>query len=124
MLESWKLAPALATGNTLVLKPAEFTPLSASLWPGIFEEAGVPAGVVNIVHGYGERASRATRWSSTPTSRCSPSPATVRPAQLIFANASPYSRASRSSWAASAPSIVFADADLEEALDATVFSVF
>lgn len=54
MLESWKLAPALATGNTLVLKPAEFTPLSASLWPGIFEEAGVPAGVVNIVHGYGE----------------------------------------------------------------------
>ena len=53
MLESWKLGPALATGNTVVLKPAEFTPLSASLWPEIFEEAGLPKGVFNIVHGYG-----------------------------------------------------------------------
>ena len=54
MLESWKLGPALATGNCVVLKPAEFTPLSASLWPGIFEEAGVPAGVFNLVNGFGE----------------------------------------------------------------------
>ncbi|MFC9984025.1 aldehyde dehydrogenase family protein, partial [Microbacterium keratanolyticum] len=48
MLESWKLGPALATGNTVVLKPAEFTPLSASLWAGIFEEAGLPKGVFNL----------------------------------------------------------------------------
>ncbi len=45
MLESWKLAPALASGCTLILKPAEWTPLSASLWPEICAEAGVPAGV-------------------------------------------------------------------------------
>ena len=51
MLESWKLAPAIATGNSVVLKPAEFTPLSASLWGGIFEEAGLPKGVFNMVHG-------------------------------------------------------------------------
>src|SRR5690625_428795 len=50
MLESWKLAPALATGNTVVLKPAEFTPLSASLWGEIFREAGVPDGVFNLVN--------------------------------------------------------------------------
>src|SRR3546814_8231639 len=50
MLESWKLGPALATGNTVVLKPAEFTPLSASLWAGIFEEAGLPQGVFNLVN--------------------------------------------------------------------------
>ena len=56
MLESWKLAPALATGNTVVLKPAEFTPLSASLWAGIFEEAGLPDGVFNLVNGLGEEA--------------------------------------------------------------------
>lgn len=43
MLESWKLAPALAAGCTLILKPAEWTPLSASLWPEIFAAAGVPA---------------------------------------------------------------------------------
>ena len=56
MLESWKLGPALATGNTVVLKPAEFTPLSASLWAGIFEEAGLPKGVFNLVNGLGEEA--------------------------------------------------------------------
>ncbi|HEY1105581.1 MAG TPA: aldehyde dehydrogenase family protein, partial [Agromyces sp.] len=56
MLESWKLGPALATGNTVVLKPAEFTPLSASLWAGIFEEAGLPKGVFNLVNGLGEDA--------------------------------------------------------------------
>ncbi|HCB57982.1 MAG TPA: 5-carboxymethyl-2-hydroxymuconate semialdehyde dehydrogenase, partial [Arthrobacter bacterium] len=53
MLESWKLAPALATGNTVVLKPAEFTPLSASLWAQIFKAAGLPDGVFNLVNGLG-----------------------------------------------------------------------
>ncbi|MGH3743727.1 MAG: aldehyde dehydrogenase family protein, partial [Mycobacteriales bacterium] len=51
MLESWKLAPALASGCTVVLKPAEFTPLSASLWAEIFREAGLPDGVFNLVNG-------------------------------------------------------------------------
>ncbi|TXP70411.1 aldehyde dehydrogenase family protein, partial [Escherichia coli] len=51
MLESWKLGPALASGCTVVLKPAEFTPLSASLWAGIFEEADLPKGVFNLVNG-------------------------------------------------------------------------
>ena len=63
MLESWKLGPALATGNTVVLKPAEFTPLSASLWAGIFEEAGVPDGRVQprarARRGGGRRAGQA-----------------------------------------------------------------
>ena len=66
MLESWKLAPALAAGCTVVLKPAEFTPFSASLWADIFREAGVPDGVFNLVTASARR--RATRWSSTRTS--------------------------------------------------------
>src|SRR5699024_286941 len=54
LMASWKLAPALATGNTLVLKPAEQTPLTALLLGEIMAEAGVPAGVANIVTGFGD----------------------------------------------------------------------
>ncbi|HUO46386.1 MAG TPA: aldehyde dehydrogenase family protein [Acidimicrobiia bacterium] len=54
MMLAWKLAPALATGNTVVLKPAETTPLSALHFAGILQEAGLPPGVVNIITGAGE----------------------------------------------------------------------
>jgi aldehyde dehydrogenase (NAD+) len=55
-IPSWKLAPALVCGNTIVLKPAEDTPLLAERFVEILAEAGVPPGVVNVVHGYGEEA--------------------------------------------------------------------
>src|SRR3989442_6523990 len=51
---AWKVAPALAAGNTVVLKPAEFTPLTALLFAEIAAETGLPAGVLNIVTGDGE----------------------------------------------------------------------
>ena len=54
LMASWKIAPALATGNTVVLKPAETTPLTALKLAEIIEESGLPAGVVNIVTGYGD----------------------------------------------------------------------
>src|SRR5699024_1680709 len=54
LMAAWKLAPALATGNTLVLKPAEQTPLTALLLGEVIAEAGVPDGVVNIVTGFGD----------------------------------------------------------------------
>src|SRR6201998_4533905 len=53
LMLAWKIAPALATGNTVVLKPAEYTPLSALAFAGLCQEAGIPAGVVNIVTGDG-----------------------------------------------------------------------
>jgi aminomuconate-semialdehyde/2-hydroxymuconate-6-semialdehyde dehydrogenase len=53
MLESWKVAPALAWGNTVVLKPAEDTPASATILARLALEAGIPPGVFNVVHGYG-----------------------------------------------------------------------
>ncbi|MEU8118734.1 aldehyde dehydrogenase family protein [Spirillospora sp. NPDC049024] len=56
LMAAWKLAPALATGNTVVLKPAEQTPLTALRIGELLNEAGVPPGVVNIVPGFGERA--------------------------------------------------------------------
>jgi aminomuconate-semialdehyde/2-hydroxymuconate-6-semialdehyde dehydrogenase len=58
-LLSWKVAPALAMGNTVVAKPSEITPRSASMLAEIIAEAGVPAGVFNVVHGYGWDAGQA-----------------------------------------------------------------
>ncbi len=54
LMLAWKIAPALAGGNTIVLKPAEFTPLTALCFAEIAHEAGIPAGVINIVNGHGE----------------------------------------------------------------------
>jgi gamma-glutamyl-gamma-aminobutyraldehyde dehydrogenase len=58
MMAAWKVAPALAAGNTVVLKPAEQSPLSANLMAKLFMEAGGPAGVFNVVHGYGEEVGK------------------------------------------------------------------
>jgi len=54
LMLAWKIAPALAAGNTIVLKPAEFTPLTALCFAEIADEAGIPAGVINIVNGHGD----------------------------------------------------------------------
>lgn len=59
MLATWKIGPALAAGDTVVLKPAEWTPLSASFFADLAAEAGVPAGVFNVVQGYGAEAGAA-----------------------------------------------------------------
>ncbi|MCK7636476.1 5-carboxymethyl-2-hydroxymuconate semialdehyde dehydrogenase [Corynebacterium pygosceleis] len=122
MLESWKLAPALATGNTVVLKPAEFTPLSASLWPGIFEEAGVPAGVFNLVNGFGESAGDAlVKHPDVPLISFT---GESRTGQIIFGNAAPHLKGLSMELGGKSPAIVFADADLDEAINATIFGVF
>ena len=59
MLETWKVAPALATGNTVILKPAELSPLTANKLAEVMDKAGLPKGVFNVVHGYGETAGAA-----------------------------------------------------------------
>lgn len=122
MLESWKLGPALATGNTVVLKPAEFTPLSASLWAGIFEEAGLPRGVFNLVNGLGEEAGDAlVKHPDVPLISFTGESAT---GQLIFANAAPHLKGLSMELGGKSPAVVFADADLDAAIDATIFGVF
>ncbi len=122
MLESWKLGPALATGNTVVLKPAEFTPLSASLWGEIFREAGVPDGVFNLVNGMGEEAGDAlVKHPEVPLISFTGESST---GSLIFANSAPYLKGLSMELGGKSPAVVFADADLESALDATVFGVF
>ncbi len=59
MLDSWKLAPALAAGCAVILKPSELTPITANLLVNLLPEAGLPEGTVNVIHGYGEEAGRA-----------------------------------------------------------------
>ncbi|KTR87188.1 5-carboxymethyl-2-hydroxymuconate semialdehyde dehydrogenase [Leucobacter chromiiresistens] len=122
MLESWKLGPALATGNTVVLKPAEFTPLSASLWAEIFREAGVPDGVFNLVNGLGEEAGDAlVKHPDVPLISFTGESST---GSLIFGNAAPFLKGLSMELGGKSPAVVFADADLDAALDATVFGVF
>ncbi|MFF7415385.1 5-carboxymethyl-2-hydroxymuconate semialdehyde dehydrogenase [Streptomyces lydicus] len=122
MLESWKLAPALASGCPLVLKPAEWTPLSASLWPDILTEAGVPDGVVNIVHGIGEEAGQAlVDHPDVPLISFTGSTTTGR--HIVRSTADQLKTVSMELGGKS-PVVIFADADIEAALDSVVFGVF
>ncbi|MBX7557828.1 aldehyde dehydrogenase family protein, partial [Streptomyces sp. tea 10] len=106
MLESWKLGPALATGNTVVLKPAEFTPLSASLWPGIFEEAGVPAGVFNLVNGFGEEGYAGDSLVKHPDVPLISFTGESRTGQIIFGNAAPFLKGLSMELGGTSPAVV------------------
>lgn len=122
MLESWKLAPALASGCSVVLKPAEWTPLSASLLPEIMEEAGLPAGACSIVHGIGEDAGAAlVAHPGVPIISFTGETTTGR---TIMASAAAHLKALSMELGGKSPCIVFADADLEAALDSAIFGVF
>ncbi|HEV2376325.1 MAG TPA: 5-carboxymethyl-2-hydroxymuconate semialdehyde dehydrogenase [Streptosporangiaceae bacterium] len=122
MLESWKLAPALASGCAVVLKPAEWTPLSASLWPDILTEAGVPPGVVSIVHGIGEEAGQAlVDHPGVPLISFTGSTDTGR---HILRCCAAHLKATSMELGGKSPVVVFADADLDAALDSIVFGVF
>ncbi|MGR6089850.1 5-carboxymethyl-2-hydroxymuconate semialdehyde dehydrogenase [Brevibacterium sp. CSND-B09] len=124
MLESWKLGPAIATGNTVVLKPAEFTPLSASLWPGIFEEAGLPTGVFNMVNGFGEEGFAGDSLVKHPDVPLISFTGESKTGQTIFANAAPWLKGLSMELGGKSPAVIFADADIEAAVNATIFGVF
>jgi 5-carboxymethyl-2-hydroxymuconic-semialdehyde dehydrogenase len=122
MLETWKLAPALASGCTVVLKPAEWTPLSASLLPEIMAEAGVPDGVFNIVHGIGEDAGAAL-VAHPGVPRISFTGETVT-GQTIMRSAAAHLKGLSMELGGKSPCVIFADADLDLATDSALFGVF
>lgn len=122
MQESWKLAPALASGCTVILKPAEFTPTSASLWPAIFEKAGLPQGAFNMVQGYGETAGDAL--VKHPDVNLISFTGETTTGQLIYANCAPYMKSMSMELGGKSPAVIFADADFEAALDSTLFGVY
>ncbi|QNP74847.1 aldehyde dehydrogenase [Streptomyces roseirectus] len=118
MLATWKVAPALAAGNTVVLKPAEWSPLTASLLADIAAEAGLPAGVLNVVQGYGSEIGDAL--TSHPDVRRISFTGSVPTAKRIAASAAANLTPLSLELGGKSPLLVFADADLDLAVDLAV----
>ncbi|MFD0067711.1 aldehyde dehydrogenase [Streptomyces sp. NPDC056690] len=118
MLATWKIAPALAAGNTVILKPAEWSPLTASLFADIAAEAGLPAGVLNVVQGYGAEAGSAL--VSHPDVRRISFTGSVPTAKTIAAAAAANLVPASFELGGKSPLLVFADADLDLAVDLAV----
>jgi aldehyde dehydrogenase (NAD+) len=121
LMLAWKIAPALAAGNTVVLKPAEFTPLTALAFAAICVETGLPPGVVNIVTGDGATGSALVAHAGVD--------------KIAFTGSTEVGRAIRKATAGSAkklslelggksPFIVFEDADLDSAVEGVVDAIW
>src|SRR6185437_12753090 len=121
MLSSWKIAPALAAGCTVVHKPAEWSPLTAMLLAQIVTAAGVPAGVVNVVNGVGERAGRLL--TEHPAIRATAFIGESKTGSLIMSQGAPTLKRVHLELGGKNPVIVFDDADLDRALDAVVLMI-
>jgi 5-carboxymethyl-2-hydroxymuconic-semialdehyde dehydrogenase len=122
MLSTWKIAPALAAGCTVVHKPAEFSPLSARLLVEIAESAGLPAGVWNLVNGFGEDAGRAL--TEHPDIKAIGFVGESRTGSMIMKQGADTLKRVHFELGGKNPVIVFADADLERAADAAVFMIY
>ncbi len=119
---SWKVAPALAAGNTFVLKPSELTPHTAILLMGLLEEAGVPPGVANLVLGAGPRAG--ALLSEDPRVDMVSFTGGVPTGKRIMTSAADTVKKVALELGGKNPNIVFADADLETAIDFALTAVF
>ena len=120
-IAAWGTAPALAAGNAVILKPAETTPLTALRLAELALEAGLPEHLFQVLPGRGRRR-RATRWSSTPASRRSSSPAPPGVGKQIMATCADRVKRVTLELGGKSPNIVFADADLEAAAAAAPMS--
>jgi acyl-CoA reductase-like NAD-dependent aldehyde dehydrogenase len=112
----WKLAPALAAGNTAVLKPAELTPLSALYVGKLIQEAGFPPGVVNIVTGLGVEAGAALA-SHPGVSKISFTGSTPVGKGLLRASADSNLKKITLELGGKSPSVIFNDADLDDVVE-------
>ena len=122
MLSTWKIAPALAAGCTVVHKPAEFSPWTARILMDIAEEAGLPNGVWNLVNGLGEEAGKAL--TQHPAIRAIAFVGESATGSAIMAQGAPTLKRVHFELGGKNPIIVFDDADLDTALDAVVFMIY
>ena len=122
MLSTWKIAPALAAGCTVVHKPAEWSPLTAMLLAEIMTEAGVPPGVVNLVNGIGEEAGK--MLTEHPAIRATAFIGESKTGSQIMSQGAPTLKRVHLELGGKNPVIVFEDADFDRALDAAVFMIY
>lgn len=122
MLSTWKIAPALAAGCTVVHKPAEWSPCSAILLAETAKDAGIPDGVLNTVHGLGEEAGRAL--TEHPDIQAISFVGESATGSAIQAQGAATLKRLHFELGGKNPVIVFDDADLERALDAVIFMIF
>ncbi len=122
MLSTWKIAPALAAGCTVVHKPAEASPLTARLLVEIAEEAGLPPGVLNTVNGFGEEAGKAL--TEHKDIRAIAFVGESRTGSMITKQGADTLKRVHLELGGKNPVIVFDDADLERALDAVIFMIY
>ncbi len=122
MLSTWKIAPALAAGCTVVHKPAELSPLTARILVEIAEEAGLPAGVWNLVNGFGEDAGRAL--TEHPLIKAIGFVGESHTGSMIMQQGAATLKRVHFELGGKNPVIVFADADLDRAADAAVFMIY
>jgi len=123
LLMTWKVAPALACGNAVIVKPSEETPSTAVLLAQVMHEVGIPPGVFNVVHGFGPN-SAGEALVSHPDVRAVAFTGETATGAAIMKNAAPSVKALSFELGGKNAALVFADADFEAALAGTMRSVF
>jgi 5-carboxymethyl-2-hydroxymuconic-semialdehyde dehydrogenase len=122
MLSTWRIAPALAAGNTVVMKPAEWSPLTATLLASVLQEAGLPPGVFNVVQGFGETAG--APLSAHPGVDLLCFTGETETGRRIVAASAPTLKRCSFELGGKSPVVVFEDADPELAVDAAIAQIF
>jgi aminomuconate-semialdehyde/2-hydroxymuconate-6-semialdehyde dehydrogenase len=121
-LFSWKIAPALASGNCVIAKPSEITPYTAYLLSEVVKESGMPAGVLNIVHGLGQHAGDAI--VKHPKIKAISFTGGTKTGEYIARTAGPMFKKLSLELGGKNPNIIFADCDFDEMIKTTVRSSF
>lgn len=123
MLMTWRVAPALAVGNTCVVKPAEYSPLTATFLGKLMNEAGIPPGVYNVVHGFGPNSAGEFLVAHEDVSRIAFT-GESETGKAIMRNAASTLKALSFELGGKNPNIIFDDADLEKCIPVTIRSSF
>jgi len=121
-LFTWKIAPALASGNCVVAKPSEITPMTAFLLSELCIEAGLPKGVLNIVHGYGQKAGGAI--VSHPAIQAVSFTGGTKTGEWIARTAAPMFKKLSLELGGKNPNLIFADCNFDEAVKTSVNAAF